>query len=340
MKNSSLSFRILLLFATLIVISPVSGAINTITPGSMVFIGEQGLDITAVMDGDTQIGWWASAASIADSSPSFTIPVSSPSSFSVSPNLFGPGKTGVWYRLTPSGRANGTAFNVVDPQIALKAEDTTVSVDVTDKWVPTGDSVRFQIDTNLVSIAGRPGMSSVPVTIVVQDPNGGRYTSLLNSAGTATSIVDIPVTTTPFLTGSIWDTGHRDTYSPGTYTIWAECNANSMKDNYNQEGKTVSPKVTVLNQDHNPLIKTYETTATVPVTTSVATATRTSIPATTTPVTTLTTTVPPATTPLPVTSAATLPPATATQPTKSPGFEGHIALLGISLAVLAVVRRN
>lgn len=339
MKKSSLSARILLLFATFIIISPVSGAINTITPGSMVFIGEQGLDITAVMDGDTQIGWWASAASIADSSPSYSIPVSSPSSFSVSPNLFGPGKTGVWYRLTPSGKSNGTAFNVVDPQLALRVEDTTVSIDATDKWVPTGDSVRFQIDTNLVSIAGRPGMSSVPVTIVVQDPNGGRYTSLLNSDGTPTSIDNIPVTSTPFLTESIWDTGHRDTYSPGTYTIWAECNANSLKDNYNQEGKTVSQKVTVLNQDHNPLIKIYETTATVPVTTAVVTKTPTAVPSTPAPVTPLITTIP-ATTPPVVTTMVSQPPATTTQPTKSPGFEGPGALLGISLAALALIRRS
>ena len=38
--------------------------ISTINPGNMVFIGEQGLDITAAMQGDTLLGWWASGASI------------------------------------------------------------------------------------------------------------------------------------------------------------------------------------------------------------------------------------------------------------------------------------
>ena len=37
--------------------------ISTIRPGNAVFIGEQGLDITAAMEGDTILGWWASRSS-------------------------------------------------------------------------------------------------------------------------------------------------------------------------------------------------------------------------------------------------------------------------------------
>ncbi|MDO9324969.1 MAG: hypothetical protein Q7T80_08455, partial [Methanoregula sp.] len=35
---------------------------------------------------------------------------------------------------------------------------------------------------------------------------------------------------------------------------WAECNVNSMKDNYGVTGKTISRKVSLRNQDQNPLI--------------------------------------------------------------------------------------
>ena len=33
--------------------------------------------------------------------------------------------------------------------------------------------------------------------------------------------MDVPVSSSPYSTGPIWDTGLRDTYPPGTYTIWA-----------------------------------------------------------------------------------------------------------------------
>jgi len=334
--------RILFLLMLCFFIGPVSGAINTISLGNTVFIGEQGLDVTLAMEGDTQIGWWASAASIADSAPSSTVLVSSPTSFSITPSTFG-SFTGSWYHLNPAGKANGTAFNVMDPNLEIRIEDTTVSVDVTDKWVPTDDELRFRIDTNLVTIGQRSGMTSVPITIRVQDPSGGTFSSLVNSAGTATSIVDIPVTTTPFYTASIWDTGQRSFYSPGTYTIWAECNVNSMKDNYNQAGKTVSQKVGVQNQDHNPLITgNYPATTATQGTTAAVTAITTPVSVTSTPtvaipsVTTITTQAP-------VTQTETPPPATAVStpsPTKTPGFEGIAAGIAMLLALMMYCRKD
>jgi hypothetical protein len=314
----------------------VNGAINTITSGNPVYIGEQGLDITAAMDGDTQIGWWASAASISDSAPTYVVPVSNPTSFSVTPSTFG-SQMGVWYRLNPSGKANGSAFNVVDPKLALFIEDTTVSVDVTDKWVPSGDELRFRLESNLVPISQRAGQTSVPITIKVQAPDGGIFSSLLGSNGAATSIVDIPVTTTPYYTASIWDTSQRANYPPGTYSIWAECNVNSMKDNYNEAGKTVSQKVSLLNQDNNPLIAGKNPTVSAvttspPKTTLPLQPTLTSIPATVkTP--SLTTVV---TTATQTTTEPTLTSAVSPTSTKSPGFEG--ILTAIAFLVFVVYR--
>jgi cell division septation protein DedD len=292
------------------------------------------------MQGDTQLGWWASGASISTSAPSQTITVSNPGSFSVSPATFS-GYTGNWYHISPSNAVNGSAFTVLDPQLDLRLEDTTVNVDVTNKWVPTGDDIRFRIGTNLVSITQR-GVSSVPITIKVQSPTGGVYSALANSAGTTSSIVDIPVTSSDFTPSLIWNTGSRDLYPPGTYTIWAVCNVNSMNDNYGQTGKTTSQQISLLDQDQNPLIgnKGYVTNPTTQVTTLVSTTIPTTIipvtttPAPTTTITTTSTTTPPETTPVATTTAAK------PKATPSPGFDGALVVLAAVLGVAAYTRRN
>ncbi|MCK9581242.1 MAG: DUF3821 domain-containing protein [Methanoregula sp.] len=335
-------FRILIVLILVFFIGPASGAITDISPGGTVFIGEQGLDITHAMAGDTQIGWWASAASISESAPSQKVPIPSLTSFSVTPSTFA-SYTGSWFRLDPAGNANGTAFNVVDPNLEIRIEDTTVGVDVTDKWVSTDDEIRFRIDTNLVPIAQRSGVTSVPITIKVQDPSGSTYSSLVNSAGTATSLVDYPITTTPQYTAAIWDTGQRSIYSPGTYVIWAECNVNSMKDNYNNAGKTVSQKVTVQNQDHNPLITgNYpQTTATQGITPVMTTIT-TPLPVSPTPAVVKTPTIT-STTIAPVVQTETqvpTPVAPTPSPTHSPGFEGIFAGVALMVAILAWCRKD
>lgn len=322
---------VMLVFASLFLVGPATAALNTITTGAIVFIGEDGLDISSAMGGDTRIGWWASGAAIATSSPDYTITVSNPGSFFVSPTDF-LSHTGPWYRLNASGNADGTAFTVVDPRLELRVEDTTVGVDVTDKWVPTGDSVRFRIETNLVSISQRPGVSATPITIKVQSPDGAVYTSLVNSAGISTSTVDIPVTSSPFFTDSIWDTGRISMYPTGTYNVWAECNVNFMKDRYGVAGKTISSQVGLLDQDQNPLYNpTTLTTNPTTLPTTVPTTISTTVPQTTlipsTPATTITTVVPPVTTPAP------------TQ-TQAPGFEGILAGAGIISGLVLYLRKK
>jgi len=326
---------VLLVFASLFLVGPVTAAINTITTGATVFIGEDGLDITGAMGGDFRIGWWASGASPTTSSPDYSIPVSNPANFYVSPTDFG-SHTGAWYRLNSLGSVNGAAFTVVDPRLDLKVEDTTVDVDVTDKWVPTGDSIRFRIETNLISISQRPGVSSTPVTIKVQSPDGAVYTSLVNSAGISTSTVDIPVTSTPYFTNSIWDTGRLAIYPTGTYTLWAECNVNFMNDRYGEVGKTTTRQISLLNQDLNPL---YHTTTPTTVPTTLVTVTPTT-QSTTVSQTTQITSIP--TTPVPSEPSTTIttqiPTPSPTQ-TKSPGFEGILASAAIILGLVLFLRK-
>lgn len=326
---------VLLVFASLFLVGPVTAAINTITTGAPVFIGEDGLDITGAMGGDSRIGWWASGASITASSPDYSIPISNPANFYVSPTDF-VSHTGAWYRLNSSGKVNGAAFTVVDPRLVLKVEDTTVDVDVTDKWVPTGDSVRFRIETNLISISQRPGVTSTPVTIKVQSPDGAVYTSLVNSAGMSTSTVDIPVTSTPYFTGSIWDTGRLAIYPTGNYTLWAECNVNFMNDRYGEVGKTITRQISLLNQDLNPLYHTRTPTTTPTTLVTVTPTTQSTTISQTTQITSIPTTSVPSE---PSTTITTQIPIPSPTQTKSPGFEGILASAAVILGLVLSIRK-
>jgi hypothetical protein len=340
MKTRDTVMLALVTVVLLFLASPVSAAIKTIPAGGTVFIGEQGLDISGPTGaGAVQLGWWASGAAIAGSSPDAIVSVPDPTNFYVTPTLFG-SHLGTWYLLP----AKTAVFNVADPQLDIRIEDTTVNVDVTDKWVPTDDGLQFRIDSNLVPISQRAGVTSVPITIKVQSPDGAIFSALTSNSGATTSIVDYPVTTTPQYTGSIWGTSNRAIYPPGTYTIWAECNVNSMKDDYGVVGKTISRKVSVLNQDQNPLIgnKGYVTNPTT-LATLVPSIKKTSIA--TTALTTLKTPPPTSAVPteVPMTTEVTVMPTTSfptPAQTKSAGFEASLAVAAMILGLAFFVKKQ
>ena len=54
---------VLICMCLIVVPAMAAGAYTTIPQGGTVFIGEQGLDVTTAMGGDTAIGWWASVGS-------------------------------------------------------------------------------------------------------------------------------------------------------------------------------------------------------------------------------------------------------------------------------------
>lgn len=344
MADNPLILGIVFMTGLFLVLSPVSaaGAISTINPGNTVFIGEQGLNIRAAMDGDTILGWWASGAPIASSSPDYTISVVNLDSFSIDPGTFQT-HTGSWYKLSSLTNANGSAFTVADPYINLRIEDTTVGVDVTNKWIPTDDELQFRIDTNLVQMLQRTNVNYVPVTIKVRSPDGTLLSGLTSKSGQTTSLVDYQVKSTPQYTGAIWGTSNRATYSPGTYSVWAECNVNSMKDNYGQTGKTISDTITVLNQDQNPLIgnNAYVTNPTTVVTTTSA---NTPAPAKTAAVTT---TAAVTYEPTPVVTESVTPPVTTVLPvttsvptTHTPGFGPVLAIFSLIVGLGICLKRT
>ena len=331
MIKNGVKILIVLVCILLFCIGPATAAINTIKQGNAVFIGEKGLDISAAMGPDTKIGWWASAADITTTSPTQTIDLAGRiTSFMVIPSEFD-GYPGNWYRLNSTGKADGIAFLVVDPQLVLKVEDTTVQVDVELlKWIPSGDDIQFRIDTNLVQMASQRSSPAL-ITIKVQSPEGAIYSSLLNAGGAPTSIVNIPVTAVPFYTGSIWNMGNPAIYPPGNYILWAESNVNQMKDNYEVTGKTVSKKITLLNQGQNPLITKATTTSTQ------TTRTSTQVTPQATTQTIVSTTVP---TPFPTEPPTTAATVVLSPSPKAPGFEATLAISAILCGLAVYLKKE
>jgi hypothetical protein len=230
-------------------------------------------------------------------------------------------------------------FTVQDPNLDIRVMDATLGVDATTNgWITTGSEVAFKITTNLYQIGQRPGVSGVPITIRVQSPDGASYSSLINRNGVSTNIDEVPISGSPHSTGAIWDTGRADLYPYGTYRIWAECNVNSMKDNYDVSGKTYTDSASLLDQERNPLISVSAATTTrTTVVTSAPTTLQTTVPPT--PRTTVTTLAAEPTT------LATAPPAPLTTPvtaaqTRSPGFGFVLAGAALLIALAWSIRKE
>lgn len=313
MNRISLLFVICCLAVTVL---PVTAAVNTIAPSGTVFIGEDDLDISATgVPANTNIVWYGTGGTIG-SAPGATVFITDPTSFYVSPVLFG-GKNGPWF--TEAG--NVLVFYVQEPQISLRVFDQTANFEITSStvWVPKGDMVGFQVDNTVYILANRPGSPGAPVTIRIRGPGGIEY-----SAVDGFSLENVLINSPNYRTGPVWYTGD---YASGNYMVWVESTGNDMNDNYPREGQTISAKVTFLMQSTNPLITPTPTT--VP-TTVPPTPTRTTIP------TTIPTTVPP--TPTPTTTSTTIP--TTVPPTPVPGFGFALTLIALAAGLIgARIRR-
>ncbi len=255
MKDQYRNYFIACIIVILFLAMPVTAAITTVPPGGTAFIGEEGLDIsqTGVTTGST-IAWFGNA-NVQTGAPTTTYLVDDARNYYIAPSSF-IGKTGSWYTFP----ARKLAFYVEEPSLTLQMYDETLDFQVvgTTRWVPKGDTIGFRIVSNLYQMVNRPGAAGAPVTIRIRTPDGTEYTSV-----SGTSLVDIPVGTSPYSTGPVWNTG---SYTSGTYSVWAECNANSMHDNYDVPGKTITPvepRGNLLIQSVNPLITSSLTPTTV-----------------------------------------------------------------------------
>ncbi len=211
--------------------------------GDTVFIGEYGLDLSAlgIADGTT-LGWFQAGSNVATSSPDDTAIVTNAKSFNVVPGT----RVGAWYNMN-NNRA--VAINVKDPSLNVKVWDVQSNKDVTGKTVIAGRLLSFRIDSNLDSVYTQRG-TAAGVTIKVKDTAGNVYAALIDDLGNQNSLL-VGVTSSSMLVAgkgtnaSMWDTANPN-YKTGEYKVWAESNLNGMKDNYKDPsgadytGKTIT----------------------------------------------------------------------------------------------------
>jgi hypothetical protein len=321
MKIWSELFVIAVVISASLIILPVSGGLFTIPQGGTAFIGEQGLDITtAGVNSATKIGWFDLSANITTDAPTATVTVDDAKNFFVDPAVFA-SKTGAWYTIPDKH----FAFYVQDPSLKLRVFDDTANIDVTNSsgYIVRGDQASFRIETNLMAMLNRSGITMVPVTIYVLTPGGAQLAEISGHP-----LTNIGVTSSPFSTGPIWDTRQ---YPSGTYTVWAICDVNKMNDNYRVDGKTQTPQTgNVQVQSSNPLVTATITPASTNFlgpSQSTSGATTTSSPVQTTTI--QTTTEPPTTLPTTTTPAAT----------QSPGPEFVLVCAGLVGAGLLLGKR-
>lgn len=212
-----------------------AGEISKIPSEGTVFVGEEGIDISAcgIADG-TQIAWWAPGSS-RSREPTLTETVPSAHSYYIMPTTFNDA-TGRWYTYPD----RNPAFTVTQPSLTLQVWDTVSDFDATNKWFPKGHTAAFRIISNLAPMSARG--SGAPVTIKIQTPSGAELTAV-----NGFSLIDIPMTQQIYFSSGVWNTG---SYESGTYMLWAEIQANSLADNNPQ---AVSEKITITLQGTNPL---------------------------------------------------------------------------------------
>jgi hypothetical protein len=317
---------------------PASAALTDIPSGGTVFIGEQGLNIAATnVTAGSQIARFGAGGNVQTDAPSDLATVSDPTSFYVSPAQFA-AADGAWY--TFPGRQ--LAFIVKDPSLQIRVINGRTGREVGSGSV-AGDPLGFRIETNLYSMAQRPDVAGAPITIHIRDPTGAEFTSVQNEAGVTTSLVNIPVNSSVYDTGPVW-AADSPQYQAGTYEVWADCNANGMKDNYNQAGKTTTlsqpPTGVQVGGTNGPSITVIGSTTATPTGTAATTVTTTGTVSATPTATAVSSPTPTATatgTAVVTASAATTAPAT----TQSPGFAAMtLALAGLVALGLFAFRRR
>ena len=252
-KRLTIALVAIALFVLMAVMPVSAAALNgtVINAGAVIFIGEEGLNVTHALLGSaglaqvdtvkptlTKIGWWASAAALTTSAPTKTIDLGTGgryNSTTVAPADF-VGYTGNWYVLdalgtTPaSGSSAIAAFNVVDPSLVLAVVDFSQSAsgtDVTGKSVPQGTKLGFKIDTNMYpALDGTKRFNPLGlyqdlyptpetdgyITIKVKDANGAVYDRLkISNASNAAMPLDFRLTK-QYVNTQPWFLGSTSTY--------------------------------------------------------------------------------------------------------------------------------
>jgi len=271
---------------------------STIQKGATVFYGEQGLNITHALNqanntafggaylGDdvainttyAYVSWWASAAQIATTSPTITVPVgATPGNLYVLPSSFP--YTGTYYLTDSAGnRANGqtvSVFTVADPSLAVVIWDADQALNVNGQSVIQGENLTMRIDNNLYPAIdpslrlnssdlnilrradGNANDTQYYLDVKVKTDAGNTLTSLFASPDTYNAAATVALTRQGPTNGQYllnanqqgknWSTGAVDStgqqaYPAGTYQVYAESYMNGMYDNYKSGGAAYTGK--------------------------------------------------------------------------------------------------
>jgi trimeric autotransporter adhesin len=254
-----MTIRFLLLVVLLTIIPGLALATTVIIPvGGDIFLGEEGLDVrTAVPAPYDAIAFFPPG-----STPGWDVPLDTrkieKSSFTVSPSLY-TDRTGSWYQWdSMRGVPGAVAFTVREPRMSLRILQRSTMEDISSGTVPRGSDLLFQVDTNLETIAARPGFNQATdglFDLLITTPGGGVLTAVeTRNAGSVPLTRITPqgsLQTYPAIQSGGWDTGASGgsnyLYSAGTYTIRPRLAFNRVDENldsaslgYNIRGASIT----------------------------------------------------------------------------------------------------
>ena len=258
-KFFAILFAIIMILIIPISVSAFTPVAPIIKNGATVYIGEEGLDFTNITGtSSATFGFWRS------SPPLTTPPVKTitlgPDMVEITDAEFY-GYTGFWYQLYSINNTpiNDKGFWVADPRLDMAIVTTDQITNLNGKTISPGQAVSFQINSNLYSFNNRydkntsggdplpPNPNNGFINIKITSPDGGSYSKLIASNGSAMSIQNIFPNNNPYFWASQWNTGAINTnnqkiYSSGVYNIYAESTLNGMNDNLvgNRTGRAIS----------------------------------------------------------------------------------------------------
>ncbi|WP_321506807.1 DUF3821 domain-containing protein [uncultured Methanoregula sp.] len=224
---------------------------QTIVKGDQVFIGESGLNVTGVVESGHYISWYASGATVGETSPSKTIYISDNANFTVNPTDFD-GYTGTWYTGKDLLSQNEVAFTVVDPAINIAVWDIDQNKDVSGTTVPAGHRLIFKIDTNAYPAASRlfVNQSDGYVGINLTDEKGTHILGVYNRSPSEPNSKSYDISKRFLVNNEPWYWGNPNEkfwnttamvsgarlYPDGTYTVGTRLFLNNISDNYKNNG--------------------------------------------------------------------------------------------------------
>lgn len=229
--------------------------LNVIHRGGVVFIGEEGLDVSLFVKAGDTLGWWASDADLNTAPPAASVVVSTPKSFFINPAQF-VGKTGNWYILGSGVRSPADPDVVVqDPSIALRVWNQNEDQDITVRGgkIPAGNFVNFQIDSNIYPVIEQRGAGLAKEDLGIINLIGTSNTTQVtyqSLRGTLSGVADLDIPlrklvvdtnkwfwpendkeTSGWNTGALATDGNR-LYPNGEYVFRAEVDLNNIIKNY------------------------------------------------------------------------------------------------------------